>query len=317
MRKVLRWGQSAYETDADLALERDAALALGLDWRGVPESAEPPDLEGVDVLVVTSRVRVDGRVLERFGGSLVLTTTSGWDHIDVDAAVARGVGVARCPMARRDGVAEQATGGILTLLRRMPAFERAAREWRWARAELPALDPRAISECTVLVVGLGVIGSHVARILAPFGARILGVDPAGVPDGVEAVALEDGLARADAVTLHCALVPSTRNLMSAERIARMPAGGVLVNTARGRLVDVDAAVAAVRSGHLRGCMLDVFPEEPWPGLGAAAAVDGVVLTPHSSGFTRGLGTRVAGEVAVALAAWVSGAPVPHRVTGKG
>lgn len=317
MRKVLRWGQSAYETDADLALEREAARALGLDWQGVPESAVPPDLDGVDVLVVTSRVRVDARVLERFAGSLVLTTTSGWDHVDVDTAVARGIDVARCPLARRDGVAEQAVGGIQTLLRRMPAFERAAREGRWARAELPALDPRVLSEATVLVVGTGVIGRRVVEILSVFGTRILAVDPAGVPDGAEAVDLDDGLARADAVTLHCALLPSTRNLMSAERIARLPEGGILVNTARGDLVDPDAAVDAVRAGRLRGVMLDVFPDEPWPGLGAAAAVDGVLLTPHASGFTRGLGTRVAREVAAALAARVSGAPVPHRVSGRG
>src|SRR5688572_698387 len=83
---VLRWGQSAYETEADLGLERAAATALGLGWARAPESAEPPDLSGVGALVVTSRVVVDHAALARFDGSLVLTTTSGWDHVDVAAA---------------------------------------------------------------------------------------------------------------------------------------------------------------------------------------------------------------------------------------
>lgn len=315
--RVLRWGQSAYESDLDLALERRAAEALGLDWEARPESAEAPPLDGVDALVVTSRVRVDASVLARFPGSLVLTTTSGWDHVDVLAAVARGVTVGRCPLARRDPVVEQALGWILGLLRRQPAFERAAREGRWARSELPALDPLGLRGATVLVVGLGVIGARMAEVLGALGATVLGVDPAGVPAGVEAVSLDEGLGRADAVSLHCALVPSTDGLMSAARIARMKPGAVLVNTARGRLVDVDAAVAAVASGHLRGVGLDVFPKEPWPALAAHAAVDGVWLSPHSAGYTRDLGVRVAREVADALAAWVAGRPLPHAVSAPG
>ena len=95
MRTVLRGGRSAYETDADLALEEAAARRLGLRWRTHPESIEVPDLDGVDVLVVTSRVRVDARCLAAFHGSLVLTTTSGWDHVDIGAANAKGVVVAR------------------------------------------------------------------------------------------------------------------------------------------------------------------------------------------------------------------------------
>ena len=267
--------------------------------------------------MVTSRVRVDAGVLARFGGSLVLTTTSGWDHIDVDAAIARGVAVARCPEARRDAVAEQAVHGIGVLLRRMPAFERAAREGRWARAELPDLDPLPIAGSPILVVGLGVIGRHVARILLAHGATVMGVYPAGLPEGVVPVELDDGLRRARAVTLHCALTPATRGLMSAARIAALARGSVLVNTARGPLVEVDAAVDAVQSGHLRGCLLDVFPKEPWPGLAEAAAVEGLVLTPHASGFTRDLGTRVAREVATALAAGSRIAPCPTGSTASG
>lgn len=317
MRTVLRWGRSAYETDADLALERAAAERLGLAFRTHPETPEAPDLAGVDALVVTSRVRVTAEVLARFPGSLVLTTTSGWDHVDVRAALARGVAVGRCPEARRDAVVEQALFSALALLRRQPALDGHARSGRWARAELPALDPLAVRGAEVLVVGQGVIGRRASAVWSALGARVLAVDPAGVAPEAEAVPLEEGLARAAVVGLHCALVPATRGLLGPARLARLRPDAVLVNTARGPLVDVAAAVARVREGRLRGFATDVFPEEPWSGLAAAAAVPGVLVTPHSAGFTRDLGARVAAEVDAALGAWVRGDPPPHPVTGEG
>jgi D-3-phosphoglycerate dehydrogenase len=215
VRTVHRWGQSAYETDEDLALERRAAEALGLRWTRSPESAEPPPLDGVDCLVVTSRVKVSRQVLDRFPGELVVTTTSGWEHVDVLAANDRGVTVARCPLARRDAVVEQTVGAAIQLLRRQPAFDRFARAGVWARAELPALDPLILRDATVLIVGLGVIGRRLAEVLSPFGACLLGVDPAGVPLGVVPVDLDEGLSRADVVTLHCAANPTTVGLLSA------------------------------------------------------------------------------------------------------
>lgn len=319
MSIVLRWGQSAYETDTDLSLEASAARALGLSWRALPEtvSARDLDLEGVGALVVTSRVKVTAELLARFSGSLVLTTTSGWEHIDVIAARKRGITVARCPLARRDAVVEQTLGGIFAMLRRQPAFNSAARQGQWVRGALPRLDPLLLSDATVLVVGLGVIGARLCDRLLPFGTRVKGVDPRGVPDGVEASSLEDGLADADVVTLHCALNKETDSILSATRIGMMKPGALLVNTARGQLVDVDAAVEAVRRGALGGLVLDVFPEEPWPGLAAAATLDGIWLTPHSAGYTRKLGTRVANEVAEALKSLVSGEPIPHEIEGLG
>lgn len=315
--RVLRWGRSAYETDADLSLEAEAARRLGLTFDLRPESPTPPPLDGVDVLLVTSRVRVTDAVLGSFPGRLVLTTTSGWDHIDVLAAGRRGVTVGRCPTARRDAVVEQALWSMLHLLRRQPALDRHAADGQWARGALPALDPIGVRDQEVLVVGQGVIGRRMSEVLLSLGARVLGVDPAGVAPGVVPVDLAAGAARAAAVSLHCALVPSTRGLFGPERLAGLRPDAVLVNTARGELVDVDAAVEAVRRGRLRGFATDVFPAEPWPGLAAAAAVEGVLVTPHSAGFTRGLGARVAADVDAALTAWVRGAPLPHAVCEPG
>lgn len=314
MTLVLRWGRSAYETDADLALERAAAHALKLDWLSRPEVARPAELAEAAVLVVTSGVRVDAAALDAFGGRLVLTTTSGFDHVDLDAARARGVTVARCPLARRDAVVETAIAGLLTLLREVPRLHDLSRAGRWARAELPALGPKLLRESTVVVVGsAGVIGSEACARLTGLGARVLGVDPRGAPAGVPVLPLHEALPLADAITLHCELTPETRGLLGAAALDRLPRGAVVVNTARGALLDVAATVDRIRDGRLRGALIDVFPTEPWPELVAHGAVPGVLLLPHAAGYTADLGTRVAREVAATLAAWSRGDPLPSSV----
>ncbi|MEN0068036.1 MAG: NAD(P)-dependent oxidoreductase [Myxococcota bacterium] len=311
---VVRWGQSAYETDEHLALEERTAKELGLSWKAYPTSSEPPDLTDVGALVVTSKVEVDASVLARFEGSLVLTTTSGFDHIDRAAAVAQGIQVGRCPMARRDPVVEHSIGTLIGLLRRLPAQQDAARAGRWARGEVLGWTPVSLSDAKVLVVGLGVIGSRVAELLGHFGVEVWGTDPVGVPADVRAVDLDRALPQVDAVTLHCSLNDTSRGLLSANRIGRLQPHAVIVNTARGALLDVDAAVAAVRDQELGGLAVDVFPEEPWPGLENAARVPGVWLTPHASGVDRSLGARVATEVGASLTAWAKGDPLPHPVS---
>lgn len=311
MTDVVRWGRSAYETPEDLARERAAAEALGWTWSLHPDRAAPPDLSRTRVLVVTSGVRVTEAVLARFGGDLVLTTTSGHDHVDVEAARARGVLVGRTPEARRDAVVEHAVVGASWLARRWDALVGASRGGRWARAELPALAPRGLAGATVGVVGHGVIGRAAVRAFAALGARCLVVDPFAT--GVETSPLEDVLPRADVLTLHCALTPSSRGLVGSGALGRLPAHAIVVNTARGPVLDVEAAVARVVDGRLGGLVCDVFPEEPYPSLARGAAHPGVLFTPHSAGFTRDLGAKVAAGVAASLAAHARGEEVPHPV----
>jgi (S)-sulfolactate dehydrogenase len=306
--RVLRWHRSAYETDADLARERADAEALGCAWSLWPDTSPPPDLDRADVLVVTSGVGVRGEALARFRGALVVATTSGFDHIDLAACRARGITVARSPLARRDAVVEAALAAMITLRRRLVEQALPAVAGRWDRAALPALAPRGLEGAVVAVVGLGVIGRRMSEVLQALGAEVAPIDPA-VP-GARGL---DALAEADIVTLHCSLSASSRGLLDATRLRALRRGAVVVNTARGEVLDVAEAVALVASGHLRGLALDVFPVEPYPHLAAGAAVPGVIFTPHAAGYTADLGARVAASVAATLEAWVSGRRPPYVV----
>lgn len=311
MTAVLRWGRSAYETDADLDAERAGAEALGLRWRHAPSALRPDALSEARVLVVTSGVRVDEACLAEFAGDCVITTTSGYDHIDVEEAGRRGVAVARCPMARRDPVVEVAVGALLSLRHRLGDLDEAARAGEWARARLPSLSPRGVAGAVIAVVGHGVIGARVCEVLEALGADVRAVDPAGTGDR-PGWSLHDALRGADGVTLHCALSASSRALIGQAELELLARGAVVVNTARGDVLDVEAAVAGVHDGSLGGLCVDVFPVEPYPRL-ADLAGPRVLLTPHSAGYTVGLGARVASEVTRALAAWTDGRSLPHRV----
>ncbi len=313
--RVLRWGRSAYEREADLALEAQHARKLGGSWRSAPDPRVVPGLSGVDVLVVTSKAQVDAAVLDAFDGHTVLTTTSGFDHIDVAAAHERGIAVGRCPLARRDAVVEASLGALIALSKRWPAQLAAAQEGRWARADLPELAPLGLRGSTVLLIGLGVIGRKMATVLQALDVQVLGFDPRGLSDveGVQPVTLDEGLRMCDAVSLHCSLTASSRGLLDAGALALLSPHAVVVNTARGGSLDVTSAVRAVQTGRLRGVAVDVFPTEPWPALAEGARVEGVWFMPHGAGYAPDLGQRVAQEVGASLRALVHDQPLPHPV----
>lgn len=293
-----RWGRSSYERDEDLAAEA-AAMAPFVETL-------PPGVDA-EVLSVTSKTKVDAAFLDHTPSArLVVTTTSGYDHLDLVELRARGIAAARCPLVRRDAVVDSALGLMLAGLRVLGPLAAAAREGRWMRGELPALKPRTLAGARVGVVGLGVIGQKMAAVLGVLGAEVLGVDPAGVPEGVRAAELDEVLQTCDAVTLHCALTPETRGCVSRVRLERARPGLVLVNTARGRLVDLDAALDAVDAGRLAALGVDVFPEEPWARLAEAAQRPQVWVTPHAAGWHDRLPEQLRAELAATVAGWVRG-----------
>jgi D-3-phosphoglycerate dehydrogenase len=297
--KLLRWGWSEYESPAL------SGLPSGVEVVAVPGPEAP--LEEAEVLVVPSTVRVTAADVTRLGRCrLVITTTSGFDQLDLSALAGAGIPAARLPLARRDAVVETTLAMMLSLTRRLGRFQQAARGDRWERARLA--DYGATLLGTVGVVGVGVIGSRLAHVLEALGARVLRNDPV-LPD---AVPLESLLAESDVVTLHCNLTPQTRGLIDAGALGRMRRGAVLVNTARGALVDVDAAVAFVRSDHLAGLGLDVFPEEP---ARLGALVDPrIVVTPHAAGWHPRLGSMIEAGIVEAVRALRDGRAIPYAVS---
>ncbi len=209
----------------------------------------------------------------------------GYDNIDIDAARAVGVRVLRTTGSNALPVAETTLAMMLALQRSVALGHArlAAGEWRpGAFGAHTAL----LSGRTVGLIGFGPIARHLARLLAPFGCRILYAKPAPIPNeeatalGVTHAPLEALLAEADIVSLHCALTAQTRGMIDAVALARMKPGALLVNTARGGLVDEAAVAASIRTGHLRGAAFDVFAEEPPRPDNPLLGLANVIATPH-------------------------------------
>lgn len=243
---------------------------------------------------------------------LIARTGVGLDSIDLDACRARGVQVAWTPEAPADSVAELTIGLIVSLARQVPQADRLLRAGGWERRTGWLIGARSVG-----IVGLGRIGTRVARLLRPFGCRLLGcdIDPAARARardlGVEPLPLDELLAGSDVVTLHVPLTPDTRGFLDARRLGRMRPGALLVNTARGEVLDEQALLAGLESGRPAGAALDVFHEEPY--RGPLAAREDVLLTCHM-GSCSDVGRRAMElGAAQAVAAFLRGEPLPERV----
>jgi phosphoglycerate dehydrogenase-like enzyme len=216
------------------------------------------------------------RVISKYGVGL--------DGLDLGALEARSVSLGWTGGVNRRSVAELVISQAIALLRHLHPMGRAVRAGRWE-----PIHGRELSACAVGIVGCGHVGKELARLLRPFGCRLLATDIRQFPEfyrehEVEPVDLDTLIRESDVVSLHVPLDASTRNLLSAERLARMKRGAYLINTARGGLVDEDALEAALRSGHLAGAAFDVLRDEP-PGDLPLLQLDNFLCTPHIAGTT--------------------------------
>lgn len=166
-----------------------------------------------------------------------------------------------------------------------------------------------IAGSTIGLVGYGAIGSRVAKALTAMGATVLVSDP--YASGVESVPLPELLARSSVVSLHARLTDETAGMIGAAELATMPAGSVLVNCARGGLLDYPALAAALTSGHLFAAALDVYDEEPLPADHPLRDAPNVVMTPHLAGASRAVAARAARMVGVEAARWLAGEKPLH------
>jgi glyoxylate reductase len=274
-------------------------------------SAPPPEaladrVAAADGLLCLLTDRVDAALLARAPRLRAISTVSaGVDHIDLGAATARAVPVGHTPGVLTETTADLTFALLLAAARRVPEGDRFVRDgsWRPERVWEPDLLLGAdVYGATLGVVGLGAIGRAVARRARGFGMRVLSWSRAPRPlddhEGfVEPVGLPQLLARSDFVSVHVALAPETRGLLAAAAFDAMKPGAILVNTARGGIVDETALAAALQAGRLAAAGLDVFEREPLAATSPLLGLPNVVLTPHIGSASRATRGRMA-ELAV-------------------
>jgi len=260
-------------------------------------------LRGVRVLV-TQMAPVTERVLAACPDlELVVVCRGGPVNVNLEAAQRFRVAVRSTPGRNAIAAAEHTVALLLAALRHIPEIHQGLREGAW-RSDLYALDEvgSELSGSTVGLVGFGAIGARVVRILQAFDATVIVHDPYA---DVESVELRELLSRSSVVSLHARLTASNRRMIDAERIALMPRGAVLVNTARGGLVDYDAVVDALESGHLGAAAFDVFDTEPLPPGSRLLKAPRTVFTPHLAGATRQTASRAAMLAAQQVSTYLS------------
>jgi phosphoglycerate dehydrogenase-like enzyme len=244
-------------------------------------------------LIVRNETRVDEALV---GAAPSLRAVgrlgAGLDNIDQEALRRRSIALVHGGGLNARAVAEYVIGACLILARRVALSDREVRAGRWVRHVGFELRGQTLG-----VIGLGATGAETARIALSVGMKVLGYDPfLKAPSGVEQLELTELLGRSRIVTVHVPLNDSTRGLLSAKTLALLPAGAFIVNAARGEVVDEDALLAALESGHLGGAALDVRIQEPPSQADRLAQRDDVLVTAHLAGLTTESQSAIAAHV---------------------
>ena len=258
---------------------------------------------GADVLIVRNRTQVRGELLAALAKVRIVGRLGvGLDNIDVATCEARGIRVIPASGANALSVAEYVIATAMLLLRGAYLSSADVASGAWPRGALG--NGREVGGKTLGLVGFGSIGQLTARLAQGLGMDVIACDavlapehPAFAASGSRSVTLAALCAQADVVSLHVPLVESTRRLFDAARIASMKRGAVLINTARGGVLDEAALAAALKSGHLGGAAIDVFENEPLPAGSVLAGCPNLVLTPHIAGVSAESNERVSSLIA--------------------
>jgi D-3-phosphoglycerate dehydrogenase len=268
--------------------ERQAATRLGASFHadGPPDDA----LLAEATVLLSHGMPVDRALIERLPACrLIVTYSTGVDHIDLEAAAARGIVVRGIAGYCTEDVAEHALAMILSCARRLHHLDRALRARGVWDVTVTAPGRHRLARQTLGVIGVGRIGRALGRKAAALGMRLLGYDPllpAPPPDFAgPLVPLAQLLAESDYVSLHAPLLPETRNLIGARELRLMKPTAFLINNARGALVEEAALLAALDQHGIAGAALDVRVEEPTPPADPLVGRDDVLVTPHAAAFT--------------------------------
>jgi phosphoglycerate dehydrogenase-like enzyme len=305
-----------------VALAREALPpGFRLEVVETPERAEVLARAGAADAIVVAKTRVDEALLDAAPRlKLVQHQGVGYDNVDVAACRGRGVPVALTPEGTTIGVAEHTLLLILALYKRLRTAESALRAGGWPVWELRS-GSFELAGKTVGLVGFGRIGREVGRRAVAFEARVVYYDPVRAAPETEAALgvayrpLDDLLREAQVVSLHLPLTADTRGLIDARALALMRPDAVLINTARGPLVDEGALVRALAAGSIAGAGLDVFRQEPPAPDDPLLAMENVVLTPHIAAGTRDAWRTKMRAIAANLARVAAGEAPHNLVTG--
>ncbi|GGH09101.1 D-3-phosphoglycerate dehydrogenase [Alsobacter metallidurans] len=288
---------SAVELFAAAGYSNLTRLAKALDGDALRDA-----LKGAHILGIRSRTQLTDRVFEEADRLVAVGCFSvGTNQVDLDAARRRGIPVFNAPFSNTRSVAELVIGEIVMLLRRIFPRSVQAHAGGWDKSAADSLEVRGK---TLGIVGYGNIGSQLSTLAEAMGMRVIYFDLTdklrhGNTEPVES--LHALLAASDVVSLHVPETPGTAGMIGADELARMRKGAYLINNSRGTVVDLDALAAALRSGHLRGAAVDVFPVEPSSNaerfVSPLQGLENVILTPHVGGSTEEAQERIGGEVA--------------------
>jgi D-3-phosphoglycerate dehydrogenase len=289
-----------------------------VEVRHVDGTDRPALLEavaGADALLVRSATKVDAEVLSATTKLKVVARAGvGLDNVEVPAATARGVLVVNAPTSNIVSAAEHAVALLLATARQIPAAHATLQNHEWKRSKFSGVE---INGKTVGVVGLGKIGQLFAQRVAAFGTELIAYDPyasaaRAAQLGVELVTLDELLARADFISIHLPKTPETKGLIGADQLAKVKPGVIIVNAARGGLIDEQALADAAREGRIGGAGVDVFSTEPTT-ESPLFGIPNVVVTPHLGASTSEAQDRAGTDVARSVLLALRGDFVPDAV----
>lgn len=295
-------------TGADLA-EQAVELLAGFDIVYAGKTPDEDTLvalcrEHQPVAIIVRYGRITARVIDASPRLRVISKHgTGIDTIDRDAAAARGIAVKAAVGANAPAVAEHTWALILACAKDVSTLDRRMHGGHWDKATHKSLELRGR---TLGLVGLGAIGARVAAVGLAMEMRVIAHDPfaTSAPEGVDLLPLADVIAQSNVLSLHCPLTKDNANMLNAQTLATMRPGAIVVNTARGGLVDEAALAGALKSGALRAAGLDSFQVEPFAPGHPFTDMPNVILSPHIGGVTSdayvGMGTAAARNVLAVL-----------------
>ncbi len=239
--------------------------------------------------------RYTARVIEACAPRLKVISKwgTGVDSIDAEACARHSIKIGRTPNAFTTPVADTVLGYMLAFVRRQPWMDREMKNGKWEK-----IPGKTLSECTLGVIGVGNIGKAVTRRARAFGMKVYGTDIVEIDhvfvteSGIEMTDLPTLLANSDFISLHCDLNPTSYHLINAETLAKVKPTAVLINTARGPVVEEKALIAALQDGGLAGAALDVFEVEPLPLDSPLLKMENVLLAPHNANSSPAAWERV-------------------------